>query len=150
MQQGATLTAIGRVEKIDDGFAYIRAQREHSCGHCQASSGCGHSVLSSWFSAGESRLLRLPNTLNSRPGDWVELALAAQDLSQQVLLAYGLPLVGFFAAALLAQHWLAQDWMIGVAGGVGLVVGWVGLRMLHRPTQPRMVKIVTMWESTKQ
>jgi sigma-E factor negative regulatory protein RseC len=150
MGQGELLTAMGRVEKIEGAFAYIRTQRESGCGQCQASAGCGQSVLSTWFNAGKPDVLRLPNTLNSRPGDWVELALAAQDLSRQALLAYGLPLFGFFSAAIAAHYWLVEDWLVGVASLFGLVLGLVALRLFHRPTQPRMVKIVTMWESIKQ
>lgn len=143
MMAEQTLTALGRVEKVEEGHAYLRTQRETGCSGCQGSSSCGTSVLSKWFAEGSSPLLKLPNSLNTRPGDLVELAMPSQDLSRQALYAYGIPLFGFMFGASVSM-WLFDSEPATIGGGLlGLVIGLVLLKKYHRVTLPQMVKILS-------
>ncbi|HEY9018290.1 SoxR reducing system RseC family protein [Thiomicrospira sp.] len=144
MHSSETLVAYGRVEEVSEHYAYIRTQRESGCGGCQSEQTCGTSTLARLFSMSSQPLLKLPNHINARPGDQVELALEGHSLIHQAFMAYGLPLVGMFAGALLALlFWPDAGDMAAISGSlVGLVVAWGWVKHYHHPLQPKLVRVV--------
>lgn len=145
MVESESLSAYGRVERIDNqAFAYIRTQRQTSCGGCQAGDSCGTGILSRLFSAQSRTLLKVVNDLNARPGDQVELILPGGELLKQTLWAYGSPLLGLFAGAATANGlWPgAAEWVTLLTAFFGMAVAWWWLPRMMKPVMPKMVRIV--------
>lgn len=144
MSSSETLLAYGQVEEVSGSFAYIRTQRESGCGGCQSEQTCGTSTLARLFSMGTQPLLKLPNDIQARPGDQVELALDGHSLIGQAFIAYGLPLVGLFMGALLALWFWPQGGDVTTIIGslVGLVITWWWVKRYHQPLQPKLVRVV--------
>lgn len=137
-----TLLAYGWVEFVRDDYAFVQTQRETGCGGCAATATCGTSVLQKMFV--NPSLLKVSNHLSARPGDQVELALEGQDLLKQALMAYGLPLVGLFAGALLAMLLIDDGDLTAMLGAaVGLAIAWWMVKRFYRPVQPTLVRILT-------
>lgn len=145
MKETQGLTALGWVERVDEqNFAYIRTQRETGCGGCGASETCGTSVLARLFSNRSQDLMKIPNELATRPGDQVELKLQGSDLLRQAFMVYGLPLLGLFVGALLAQQIWPQsaEWVKLLASLFGMVFAWFSIRYFYRPVAPKMVRVI--------
>lgn len=142
MAMSETLLAYGWVESVSEGYALIRTQRETGCGGCASTETCGTSVLQKMFVSPAE--LKVINHLNTRPGDEVELALEGQDLLKQALMAYGLPLFGLFAGALLAMALMGSnsDLAAIIGAAIGLVSAWFAVKRFYNPTQPTLVRIV--------
>lgn len=138
------LLAYGQVESVSDGVAFIRTQRESGCGGCKAEQTCGTSTLARLFSMGTQPLLRLPNAIHAKPGDQVELSLAGHSLIKQAFMAYGMPLLGLFAGALLALWLVPQGGDASTILGSlsGLVFAWWWVRHYHHPEEPKLIRIV--------
>lgn len=144
MSSSETLVAYGQVEEVSEQYAYIRTQRESGCGGCRSEQTCGTSTLARLFSMGTQPLLKLPNDINARPGDQVELALEGHNLISQAFMAYGLPLIGLFIGALVAL-WLWPDGgdVATIAGSLlGLIIAWWWVKRYHQPLQPKLVRVV--------
>lgn len=144
MSSSETLLAYGQVEEVSGPFAYIRTERESGCGGCQSEQTCGTSTLARLFSMGTQPLLKLPNDIQARPGDQVELALDGHSLIGQAFIAYGLPLVGLFMGALLALWFWPQgeDASTIVGSLLGLIIAWWWVKRYHQPLQPKLVRVV--------
>lgn len=139
------LSAFGVVERIDQqGFAYVRTQRQSACGGCQSEGTCGTGALSRLFKNSAQSLVRVPNSLNTRPGDQVELSLKGSDLLKQALMAYGLPLLGFFSTALLSQAlWPSlAEWVVLVFALFGMLLAWYAVKRFARPVVPKILRVV--------
>lgn len=138
------LQAQGWVESIEQGYAWVRTERESGCGSCQGQSTCGTSSLSKLFAMGASPLLRLPNELGAKQGDRVVLEMPGSSLIKQAFLAYGLPLVGLFVGALSVNVILtdAQDWQVASGALLAMVGAWLWVRLNHKPVQPVIKRII--------
>lgn len=145
MAASENLQAQGWVESAEPGFVWVRTQRETACGGCQGEATCGTGSLAKMFAMGSQPLLKLPNDLNARPGDLVALELAGGALVQQAFIAYGVPLVGLFAGALLVAFlWQdTADWQVVLGSGAGLVMAWWLVKRFHRPIQPKITRIIS-------
>lgn len=139
------LTETGCVVEVSDEFIWIETQRKSACGSCQNSSGCGTGSLSQLFVNSKPALLKVPRTFDIEVGEQVYLSVEKQFFIQQVLMAYGLPLIGFFVGSVLFQ-WLevsfaVQGETLTIFGGIiGLVAGWWISKKLYRPVLPKVWK----------
>lgn len=143
--EAEVLSALGVVERIDQqGFAYVRTQRQTACGGCQAEGTCGTGALSRLFKGSTQSLVKVSNSLNARPGDQVELSLKGTDLLKQALMAYGLPLFGFFSTALLSQAlWPGLvEWVLLVFALFGMLIAWYAVKCFARPVMPEILRVV--------
>ncbi len=139
------LTETGSVVEVSDDYIWIETQRMSACGGCQNSSGCGTGSLSKLFVNTKPALLKVPKTFDVNKGEQVHLSVAKQFFIQQVLLAYGLPLIGFFVGSVVMQ-WLGEAYTVQgealtIFGGIiGLLSGWWISKKLYRPVLPKVWK----------
>jgi sigma-E factor negative regulatory protein RseC len=96
------------VVRLDGQYAWVQASGPGSaCGGCASKEGCGTVGLGTVLddATGKTRkpqLLRLPNTIQARPGDAVVIRAADGLVLKAVWRAYGVPLILAFCGALLA------------------------------------------------
>ena len=140
------LNETGRVVDVSDEYVWVETQRKSACGSCQNSAGCGTGSLSKLFVNDKPALLKVPKTFEVKVGDHVHLSIDKQFFIQQIFLAYGLPLIGFFAGAVifegLTASFLIQGELLTIVGGIiGLFGGWWGSKKLYRPVLPKIVKV---------
>lgn len=103
------------------------------CARCTAGRGCGAGLF------GQRRKpavieARVAEGMMLEAGDRVRLEFVPAELVRAAWLAYGLPLGGFIAAALVATRLAPGNELAAVAGAaLGLVAGaWYGRRSLAR------------------
>ncbi|MBF6057917.1 MULTISPECIES: SoxR reducing system RseC family protein [Thiomicrorhabdus] len=146
---GDELYAEAQVVKVDADSVWVLPQRKSACGSCSSES-CGSGSLAKLFNRQQSKPLKLPKTLECRPGDWVNLSINQSRLVQYSFLAYGVPLIGLFSFAILGK-WLVEHYLqhaggmtdLGaiVGGFGGLLLGWWATRIWSKPVKPRLVSV---------
>lgn len=141
------LEAVGKVVKVENGFAWVSTQRQTGCSGCQSEKGCGTSTLAKLFALESKTPLKLHNSLNVQVGQQVLLSLDGADLIKHSLMAYGLPLLGLFVGA-AALQWALQgvfnsEFPSVVGGFLGLLGGWLLTRTLYKPVQPTLKSIIS-------
>lgn len=105
---------------------WVEAVEPSGCGACDGQ-GCGSRRLAEMFQRGE-RLFRVDSDLALRVGDRVIVGIADGSVLRSAGRAYGVPLAGMLAGALLAQAFWPGD-AAAVAGlAAGGVVGVFGSR----------------------
>ena len=87
----------GVVEKIENGFAWVRAQRKSACGTCANKTHC----LS--IDGGRHMLVKVNNDLNARKGDTVEFHLESAFLLKCTFIIYMVPILGLISGAVAAS-----------------------------------------------
>ncbi len=91
--------------RVDGGFAVVETQQRAACGSCQSAGSCSTSVLSGLFKRHDNEM-RVLNTLDVYPGDWVIIGVQERALVKLSLLAYLMPLIGLIAGAIFADLWV--------------------------------------------
>lgn len=81
----------GTVISVSETEAWVQTIRANTCQSCSARHGCGQKALAT-LSAGQSRQIRVSNSLQARPGDQVTVAIEESALLKASLLVYALPL----------------------------------------------------------
>lgn len=104
---------VGEVIKTEGNRAVVRIMRSSACKHCGA------------CSFGENRdemLLTLPNSLNAKPGDMVELDLESVHLLKASAITYLIPLAALIAGVILGYvlggHLAVDRQLIGALLGL--------------------------------
>ncbi|MGE5028003.1 MAG: SoxR reducing system RseC family protein [Betaproteobacteria bacterium] len=124
------------VVKIEDAFAYVRAERKSSCSGCSEST-CGTSVLMDFFGQ-KTPLYRASNEVGAKVGDWVVVGMDESALFKGTLLLYLLPLlllfIGTVSGNLLASSADASDNYSVVGAAIGLTAGFLGLKYISAHT----------------
>lgn len=127
----------GVVVEVSDYYAWVKTQRQSSCGQCGASKGCGTASLAQVLGQKYNEI-RVINHLNAKVGDHVVIGLEEQALVRSSLLLYLLPLLTMFIAAIglewLGQvwHWPSNDLYTMGAGLLGLLFGLAGVQFWSR------------------
>lgn len=127
-----------RVVGIEHEQAWLEPVREHSCGLCGQTQGCGASLMGRFFGH-RPRALRAENPIGARVGDSVMVGMEARALLEGVLAVYGIPLALVLAGAVGGAVVLplpGQD-VASIAGALaGLVLSglwlWLGARRFGR------------------
>ncbi|OUD14300.1 SoxR reducing system RseC family protein [Thioflexithrix psekupsensis] len=123
----------GVVVEVSDTYAWIKTQRQSSCGHCSSSSGCGTATLAQVLGQKYNEI-RVMNHLQVQVGDHVVIGLEEQALVRSSLLLYLLPLLTLFTAAVAVESLasiglFAADERYSLLGGLlGFVGGLLGVR----------------------
>ena len=86
----------GVVEKLENGFAWVRAQRKSACGACASRAHC------SSIDGGKQMLVKVNNDLNAQKGDAVEFHLNSGFLLKCTFIIYIVPVLGLMAGAMIA------------------------------------------------
>lgn len=133
IEEVATVIAVG------DDYADVATTRQSACDSCGAKSGCGTSLLSTWF-PNRKLTFRVRNTVGARMGDMVVLGLDESRLQSASLILYGVPLMGLLIGAVGGERladMLVWDSELGaVVGGLfGLIAA---LMIVRRATHRRI------------
>ena len=94
---------IGKVIKLEGGYALLELKESDACVSCGAKSVC---------TAGKDgdRCMRIKNTLNVKVGDLVAFDTSESQQVQINLMQYGLPLIGFLIG-LLGYFYILADFI---------------------------------------
>lgn len=115
------------VEKIESGFAWVRARKKSACGSCTNKSHCSR------INGENQMLVKVANALNAKKGDSVEFQLNSSFLLKCTFIIYVVPTLGLLTGALAADP-LAH--MIGMHPTMAMVVftlaGFLGAMVLSR------------------
>lgn len=124
----------GLVVQANQATVVVEPEPFTGCGKCHQPGGCRSGLLASLFGGRETQKLSLPNSINARVGDWVEIEMAEGLLGRGVLHMYVLPLVLAMVFALMANQLAQNIWasepaelkvMPDVFAGLGLLLGLV-------------------------
>ena len=117
------------VLSIDADHVWVETDpRAIGCGNCDSPGGC----RSGFFSGADTRRqYRVPNTIDAKVGEEVQLITAEGSLLKFSLLAYGLPTVLVLLGAAMGQSLQGDLWAINGAF-FGLLVGLIILRYGQR------------------
>ena len=120
-------TEQGIVEKIENGFAWVRAQRKSACGTCANKAHC------SSIDGGKQVMVKAKNALNAQKGDSVEFHLNSAFLLKCTFVIYIVPVLGLITGAISAAP-IAK--LIGMSHSFALVLltvsGFLGAVFLSR------------------
>ncbi|WP_028470279.1 SoxR reducing system RseC family protein [Neptunomonas japonica] len=121
------------VVSITAGRVLIESFRSSACGQCQARNSCGQKAISEWASSKMTQLeIDNPNGLNVGAGDKVVVGIDEGSFLKASALMYLLPLVTMLLLGGLANLWIGTEMSTIVFSFAGLVVGFVGARLLGR------------------
>ncbi|GGY75901.1 SoxR reducing system RseC family protein [Marinobacter zhanjiangensis] len=136
----------GTVISVSGDEAWVQTIRESACQSCKARHGCGQKALAG-MTSGQSRQIRVANTLHARPGDEVTVAIEESALLRASLLVYALPLLLMVVAtALVGTIMPGRDGLAVVSALLGLgagllLAGWYSRRDAGR-WQPVMGRLI--------
>lgn len=116
----------GVIESINGCRAHIRTLRTSACSTCEASAGCKGVHGKDFHVDIEDKRLA-----GYSPGDRVLLEMPADRGRQAVLIGFGLPLV-IFVMALLVARVLADDIVAAAVALAALAVYYIIIYMLRR------------------
>jgi len=141
------LTEQGSVVSVEGVFAYVQVDAKTGCNGCASASHCGTSALAGVFKGGARGFIKVNNRVGAIVGDRVLLKLDQSQLVKQAFMAYGIPLLGLFIAALLFQWFGAMFFnltgttldILTMAGGfMGVGLGWFFTYKRYKPVLPEI------------
>ncbi|KUJ71881.1 SoxR reducing system RseC family protein [Thiomicrospira sp. WB1] len=136
-----TVLAEGDVIELKGDQALVRTMSQSGCDSCQSQGTCGTGVLTQWLVPKAQNEIWVDNTLDVGLHDRVRLSMKKSELIKHSLMGYGLPLMGLFLGAALAQViWPTSDATTeALTAGLafaGLIVGWWWPRNFWTPQKP--------------
>lgn len=102
---------------------WVEAERQSTCGQCQARKGCGTGLLAKHVGQRFSRIAVSTNE-NLKVGQHVIVSIPEQALLSGAFMMYLLPLLLMFAAATVARMTNSGELLEILAGLSGLVAGF--------------------------
>tara|TARA_R110000868_G_scaffold27506_1_gene104259 strand:+ start:21908 stop:22363 length:456 start_codon:yes stop_codon:yes gene_type:complete len=94
----------GRVVAVEPGAVWVETVRKSTCSSCSVKAGCGQGLLEQLGASGRRGYVRAVSDLQLNIGDAVVIGVREDLLVRGSLLVYLLPLLGLFAAAVLAEQ----------------------------------------------
>lgn len=139
-------TEEGIIEKTSHSNAVVRIQKSSACAHCESRGACH-------VSEGNAMLIEVPNDLQAKVNDHVEISLPEGSLLKLSLLVYFVPILALIAGAIggsmLAQSFNLQPTLAPiVCGGFAMGITFCVLKRLDRSGharrnyQPRITRIL--------
>ena len=124
----------GRVVAIESGAVWVETLRESTCSSCSVKAGCGQGLLDQLGASNRRGYVRALSDLQLNVGDAVIIGVREDLLVRGSLLVYLLPLLGLFAAALVAeQAGLSEPWVI-CSSLLGFLLACCAVRWRSRVT----------------
>ncbi len=116
-----------QVIAIKEGQLVLQAQTQSSCGSCEASKGCGTSLLAKVVGRKFTRF-QAENNIDAKVGDTVVVGIAEDALLKGSMVMYILPIFGMLFFAVLADYYLStngayRDLMVAAFAIAGLAAG---------------------------
>lgn len=115
------------VRALDGNFALVEVE-QGGCGRCHEKGGCGGQHLTQALCT-SPKTYRVTNPVGAAVGDAVQVGIPSGAIRFSANLAYGLPILGVFAGALIGMEMAGDIAAIGGAG-VGLVLAWFIARQI--------------------
>ena len=121
---------IGRILSVKNGLAYMEVSRKGACGSACAT--CSSSACES-----KSEFISVPNDLNAKEGDSVELFVNDHFVLHSIYKLYGIPLVVFLLSIGLGQLLLPdamhkRDLYVFILGALSLVISFFILKSVDK------------------
>jgi sigma-E factor negative regulatory protein RseC len=134
----------GRVVAIEPGAVWVETMRKSTCSSCSANAGCGQGLMDRLNIDSRRGYVRALCDLHLQVGDGVVIGVREDLLVRSSLLVYVLPLLGLFAAAMLAEHFALRESLIVLAGLCGFASAWllVRWRSMRTADDPALQPIV--------
>ncbi len=136
----------GIVIAVEKDHVVIRASRESSCGSCGGKSACG--TLGSWNIKKKNTQdydIRLPNTLQAKPGDRVTVEVPDQLILTASMTFYGYPVLAFLVVGAISFQFAEKFGLSGdlfsALGGL-LAAGAIWMWLMQRPNMIQMPEMV--------
>lgn len=108
----------GVVTAVDGDRAWVKTQRQSTCGSCQAKSGCGTASLAKVLGRHHPEV-EVDNPVNAAVGDQVVVAIPAQALVMGAAWMYLFPLLVLFLSALASNS-------LGLSEPVTVLISIIG------------------------
>lgn len=118
----------GRVVALEPGAVWVETLRKSTCSSCSANAGCGQGLLDKLGVQGRRGHVRALCDLQLNVGDAVVIGVREELLVRGSLLVYLLPLLGLFAAAMLADWFALGEPLVIVSALLGLFASGLGVR----------------------
>ena len=134
----------GRVVAVEQGAVWVETRRQSTCGSCSANAGCGQGLMDKLGVSARRGHVRALSDLHLAVGDEVVIGVREALLLRAAILVYLLPLLGLLIFAGLAQAVELGEPLIILAGMLGLLLSWLGVRQHSRRTaeEPAMQPVV--------
>ncbi len=113
----------------EQGIALLHCDRKNSCNTCNLHSNCDVCEFNQRFLATEC-LLKVPIHQPLKPGQYVELSIAAGRLLRFATLIYIIPLLGTLTGGVLIQYWLEDDTFSMLGALFGGIVSFLLIKRL--------------------
>lgn len=134
----------GRVVAVEPGAVWVETLRKSTCSSCFVKAGCGQGLLDQLGASGRRGYVRALSNLQLNVGDAVIIGVREDLLVRGSLLVYLLPLLGLFAAAMLAEQvGLSEPWVI-LSALLGFLFACCAVRWRSRVTagEPALQPVV--------
>lgn len=122
-------TESGRVQKIENGWAWVMTERKDACDHCGQKPSCN------MIEGIDRMLVKATNSAKAGVGDYVELFLSTKTKMKGMLILYILPVIGLLVGALSSGS-LSKVFGLNQSFGtvlftfMGVVIAFVLVRVL--------------------
>lgn len=118
----------GRVVALESGAVWVETLRKSTCSSCSANAACGQGLMDRLGVGRQRGYVRALSQMQLAIGDSVIIGVREDLLVRSSLLVYLLPLLGLFAAALLANGLGLSEPLVILAGLSGLFASWLMVR----------------------
>lgn len=122
----------GRVVAVEPGAVWVETRRRSTCSSCSAQAGCGQGLMDRLGVDARRGFVRVLCDLQLAVGDAVVIGIREDLLVRSALLVYLLPLLGLFAAALLASSARLSEPLVIAAAFAGFGLSWLLVRARGR------------------
>lgn len=118
----------GRVVALEPGAVWVETLRKSTCSSCSANAACGQGLMDRLGVGRQRGYVRALSQMQLAVGDTVIIGVREDLLVRSSLLIYLLPLLGLFAAALLANGLGLSEPLVILFGLLGLSATWLMVR----------------------
>ena len=118
----------GRVVALEPGAVWVETLRKSSCSSCSANTACGQGLMDRLGVGRQRGYVRALSQMHLAIGDTVIIGVREDLLVRSSLLVYLFPLLGLFAAALLADGLGLSEPLVILVSLIGLFASWLMVR----------------------
>lgn len=123
------MNKVGKVVSVDNGMAQIAVSRTSGCGGgCKTCGGCDTPVM----------LVNLPNDVNAKPGDGVELAANNKRIVKYTIVLYVIPLIMFILGIAVSYYFMNKKGLSNIElysflfGILGFLISLLILKIIDK------------------
>ncbi len=116
-----------RVIETGNGIAFVEAEQQSGCGHCDPVKGCGKSSLSKLFCS-KPRRFEVIDPVGTKVGDEVSIGVREGALLKSSVAVYLVPMALLVAGAFIGNVVGRGDGASVFGGAVGLAFGFFWAR----------------------